>query len=358
MIKVLEYIPGFTFGGIESFVLNMNEIAKEQCEFTYLVEKDISNYMENQIKSYGANIVRIPNLTKESFWNNIKSTAKIIRNGNFDVVHVHGCDIRFFTLLFAKIYGVKKRIYHVHTIKYGRKNTLKSFFTWINIKMANVLMACSEQAAEGMYKKKAKKAIIINNGISIDKFRFRPENRIRIRKELLIDDETLVLGHIGRLTRVKNHTFLIEIIHELVRTGRKIKLLIVGEGEERKNLEDKIRSLNLEKNIILVGEKNNANEYYSAMDIFVFPSIYEGLGMALIEAQANGLKCIASATVPKQANITGEVEFLGIEDKDVSKWIDEIENAKIERYEKIDKIKEAGYDLQSSAGKLIKNFKE
>lgn len=356
MIEVLQYIPSFAFGGIESFVLNMNEELKEKFHFTYLVEVDINEEMKQKIKSYGADIIRIKNLTKESFFKNLKQIRNIIRNGKYDVVHVHGCDIRFFVMFFAKIYGVKKRIYHLHSARIERHEKIKKIFMNINILLSNCLIACSKEAVEKMCPQNIKNAIILKNAINIQKYKFDSKARQNIRDELKINNNDIVIGNVGRIVEVKNQQFLIDIVERYLLKNKNIRLLLVGEGELKENLKKMAEDKKILNYIYFVGERQDTFRYYSAMDIFCLPSLCEGLGMVLIEAQANGLQCIASLNVPTEANVTGNVEFLGIGKKDIDKWIETIEKNAKKRYHKNDLLINAGYNIKESANKLAELY--
>lgn len=351
MIRVLQYVPSFDYGGIETFVLNMNKELKDQFHFTYLIEVDINKDLQRKIYSYGADVVRINNMSKENFFGHIKQIRKVLKEGKYDVVHVHGCDLRIFVMLFAKIYGVKKRIYHLHSARIERHEKIKKFFFNINIFLSNCLLACSKSAAEEMLGRNSKKAIIINNGIDLNKFKFNIRFRNQIRKELKILNDDIVIGHIGRLTEVKNQKFLIKIV-EHIKHKNNIKLIIIGDGELKEKLLKTVKENNIEENVIFLGFKEDTSKYYSAFDIFCLPSLCEGLGIVLIEAQANGLKCLASDNVPKESNVTGEIKFLGIQEENINDWSKQIEKNAKTRYNKLDILEKKGYSISSSAKKL------
>ena len=356
MIKVLQYIPSFDLGGIESFVLNMNEKIKEKCEFTYLVERDISDHYKNKIEKLGGKIIRIPNLTKEGILRHIIAMKKVFKNEKYDAIHVHGCDIRIFALIFAKIYRVKVRILHVHTTKLERHVKIKKFFLNINIKLSNKLLACSKEAAIYMYGKRQSSADIIKNGIDIEKYRYDKNFRKKIREELKIPQDYVVLGNVGRFVDVKNQEFLIEIYKEYIKINPKSKLIFVGKGPLLLNLKEKVNNDNLNNNVIFLIDRTDVNEIYSAMDCFILPSKYEGLGIVLIEAQANGLKCIVSKTILPEVNVTNTLTMLDI-CKTPKYWSNIILNENLERYNEIEKIKEAGFDSENVALDLFRIYK-
>lgn len=356
MVKVLQYVPSFNTGGIESFVLNMNEELQKECEFTYLVERDIKESDKTKIKKLGGKIIRIPNLTKDGILKHIINIKKIIKSNKFDVVHVHQCDLRIFVLLFAKKYGVKTRILHVHTTKLERHPKIKKIFFSINMKLANKFLACSNEAAETMYGKKCKDAIIIRNGISIEKYEFSEKYRNEIRKELNIPKDDIVIGTVGRFVDVKNQSFLIDIYSEYKKINFNSKLLLIGNGPLLDDLKAKAKKLGIDKDVVFLIDRKDINEIYSAMDIFILPSKFEGLGIVAIEAQANGLQCIVSRNVPVEANITEKINYLDINEKP-EYWAKFISQINFKRYNKKEIIIEKGYDRKSAALDLFNVYK-
>lgn len=357
MIEVLQYVPSFAFGGIETFVLNMNIKLKDKAHFTYLVEKDISEDMKEKIKGLGADIIRIRNLTKESLMGNIKDIYKVFKTKKYDVVHIHGCDIRFWVMLFARFYGIEKRIYHIHSARIERHMKIKKVFLNLNILLANTVISCSRQAANIMCPKKyLNKVNIIQNAIEINNFLFDEKDRNSIRNKFNISKDDLVIGNIGRIEEVKNQIYLLDIVEKFVKENKNnIKLLIIGEGQLRSKLEEECKKKNILKYVIFTGLVHDTCRFYSAMDIFCLPSLCEGLGIVLVEAQANGLHCIASTNVPKEVNITGEVEFLNIEKNNLRVWTEKIEKKRA-RYNKKELLIKGGYDLNSSSNKLLKIY--
>ena len=359
MINVLQYIPGFSYGGIETFMLDINKELKEQCQFTYIVEKDIDCKTKKIIlEDCNAKIIRIPNMTKEGVWKHIIAINKILKMNKYDIVHIHASDARIFLTIIAKFYNVKKIIYHVHTIKPLKENILKKIIRVINMKLSDILMACSREAAESMFGNKAKKAAIINTGIDIKKFEFSQKKREYIRKSLKIKQDEILIGTVGRVEKVKNQIFLLKIIKCMCASTDKVKLLIVGSGSEEKNLKEYVKNNNLNDRVIFLGKTDEVYSYYSAMDIFCFPSLYEGFGIALLEAQANGLNCLASTNVPIETNVTGNVSYIEIEDKDLHIWKDKIFELALYRNENIRNINNKGYDIKDNAKMLLKVYKE
>lgn len=187
----------------------------------------------------------------------------------------------------------------------------------------------------------SKKLIIIKNGIDINRFKFSPSKRKDMRKELRISDDTLLLGHVGRFTEEKNQVFLVNLLTYLRNT--KFKLILIGDGDTFTKVKAVSKKLAISKNIYFVGRKNNPEDYLQAMDVFLLPSKYEGLGLVAIEAQCSGLPVIASNMVPKDIKITPHVSFLSI--NDVQGWIHKLkEYSRFERKDESNLIKKSGFD--------------
>lgn len=247
---------------------------------------------------------------------------KKLKSQKFDVIHINGnSTIMFVDMLVAFISGIKKRVAHCHSA-----NCSSNFFNFILKVPFNALctecLACSEEAGKWVYLKKFK---VIPNAFDVNKFIFNKSTREMIRKDYNLSDE-IVIGHTGRFNYIKNHEFIVEFVKKLIDNGHNIKCMFVGDGPDYNDIKNKVEGSKYNKNFIFVGETLDVYKYYNAMDLFVFPSKFEGLGISLLEAQLNGLPCIASVHVPRVAAITDNVEFLEINSTDC--WTELIENKK------------------------------
>ena len=207
---------------------------------------------------------------------------------------------------------------------------------------------CSRMACEWMFTKKINKegkAIVVKNPINVSKFKFNISDRLEIRNKLKIDNKK-VFGHIGRFVYSKNHIFLLEVFAEIRKKDKNAVLVLVGSGKLEKNINEKIKELNLENDVILYGETTEVQKLYSAFDVFLFPSVYEGLGIVLVEAQANGLPILAANTIPSEVKLTDNMKFLPIDNVEV--WCKEIENNNllIRNNENYDIVLKSGYDIK------------
>lgn len=362
-MKVLELLcEPISNGGQEAFVMNIyNNIDMTDLQIDLFTPYYCdNNFYKNQVKARGGKIYARglsfnPGGLK---FNIIAPIRAIIRKNKYDVVHIHSGSVLSLACasFAARLEKVDKIIVHshstadVHTLK---RDMIKKIATPIINKCSTDFFACSKKAGEWKFSKKIckNKLKVIKNGINIDKFVFNNKIRNDIRSEMGIDDNTMFLGHVGRFSYEKNQEFLIELLDRLVKNGEKAKLLLIGTGET----EDKVRKLveeyGLKDRVIFKGNVNNVYDYMQAMDIFVLPSRFEGLGIVAIEAQAAGLPVVTSTEVPKDIVITKNVQRVDLED--IDKWIKSIKSFKnIDREDTAFEIKKAGYDIYETAKKL------
>ena len=218
-------------------------------------------------------------------------------------------------------------------------------------------MACSKDDGRCWLKKKKEEDIIIlKNAIDIDKYKYNEKLRKSIRDEYNISDDDIVCGNVGRVVEQKNHKFLLMICKKILKINDKYKLLIVGETDNllKKELDDYVKKFDMNDNIIFTGFKDNSNEYLNAMDLFLFPSKIEGLGIALIEAQANGLKCIVSENIPQEAKVSDNVITINLNNE--KEWINKIINIDKTRNDCTKQIEDTGYDIKNMVKQLEKYY--
>ena len=252
------------------------------------------------------------------------------------------------------------RILHNHTTDNkaeGLRTVIKRILRPFAKLFANQYWACSKLAAEWMYGKQAAEngeVTIINNAIDLEKFAFDKKKREQLRKALNLENK-FVIGHVGRFMKQKNHEFLIDIFAEVSKKNNKAILLLIGDGPLKQVIENKVNILGLSAKVIFFGVRNDVADLYNAMDVFVLPSLYEGLGMVCIEAQVNNLYSIVSTKVPKEAQISSDIEFcdLGIADD----WSDAIMQ-KISVAGKKRMINNDKFDIKVQAKELEKKYEE
>lgn len=351
-IKILQCLPGnIGFGGIENFVMNLyKNIDKSKVQFDFLIHGERRNCNEEIIKKLGGKIYRVPFAKKYKDY--IKKTTKFfIENGKkYEAIHIH-CSyaISYFDAKMAKKYGIKNIIVHSHSsnTEITKRRIAQILLKDKLSKIANYKIACSEEAAKWMFSNKViknKQYQVIKNSINVDKYKFNTNIREKIRKELNLEDK-LVIGHVGRLSKVKNHDFLLEIFKEICNKREQVRLILVGDGECKEGLIKKTKKLQLLDKVIFLGNIDNVNEILQAIDLFVFPSIHEGFPLSVIEAQTTGLPCFISDVITKDVAVTDLVTFISLE-KTQEEWSNIIlGNKQLKRENKSDIIKQQKYDI-------------
>lgn len=366
-VKVLYFVDRMLRGGIQTFVIeNMKYFDKDKIQIDYLLLDDGVEYeLEKELVKLGANVYKLKNIWIRKLTDYIKYNKELdnffCNHHDYHVIHMHSSSKNYMVLKKAKKYGIPVRIAHSHNIGFQSKNKLQILLG--NIlkkplkKYATNYFACSEMAGKWLFGKKTLqrgKVKIIHNAVDLEKFDMDKKRRDEIRKELGIQKK-LVIGHVGRFTEQKNHTFLIDIFSEIHKLNKDTTLMLVGIGEKENNIKQKVESLGLKNDVLFMGFKNNVNELMWAMDLFVFPSNFEGLGLVLIEAQATGMPCFTSKdVVPEEAKVTDLLQFISL-DNNANEWANIIMSADANRKDKKDQIIEKGYLIEDTA-KCLQEF--
>lgn len=368
-INVLYFVDRMLRGGIQTFVIeNIKHMNRDKLQIDFLLLDDGENYTkeENELIKLGCNVYKLDGIWIRNIMDFRKYKLKLneffSKHNNYKIVHLHSSSKNYLVLKVAKQYKIPIRIAHSHNIDFQTKNPIKKLLgdiLKIPLKYyATDYFACSKLAGEWLFGKKiinGKNFHIIHNAVNLKKFKFNINDRNKIRKELNISDEDLVIGHVGRFTTQKNHKFLIDIFYEIYLQNSNSKLILIGKGKKEEEIYKKVSKLGLQKNVIFEGFKSNVNEYMSAMDIFVFPSLYEGLGLVLIEAQANGLKCFTSKNVvPLEAKVSNSLEYIEL-NKSPQYWASEILKVNSSRTDNYKEIINKGYDIEDTA-KFLEDF--
>ena len=365
-VKVLYFVDRMLRGGIQTFVIeNINHMDRNKIQIDFLLLDDGRKYDDEEkiLKDMGCNIYKLNGIWIRKPTDFIKYNKALdnffSKHNDYKVVHLHSSSKNYLVLKKAKQYGIPVRIAHSHNIDFQTKNPLKKVIgNLLKGKLKDYstdYFACSEIAGAWLFGKeiiKTNKFKVIHNAVDFDKFKYDENTRRKIRAELNIGENELVIGNIARFTNQKNHKFLIDIFYEIYKQNKNAKLLLVGTGINEQSIKDKVEELNLDKNVIFAGFKTNANEYLNAMDVFVFPSKFEGLGLALIEAQANGIMCFTSkGVVPIEAKVSEQIEYVSLSDSSKI-WADKIINSSIDRVKTYLDIKKSGYDINDTAKEL------
>lgn len=355
MIRVLNIITTsmVPFGGLTTVSMNyFRAIDKKNFEIDFAASNQIDQQLLVELHANNSEYHKLPQRKDLVLY--VYKLYKICKK--YDVVHIHANSATaVIELLAAMIAGVSKRIVHIHTSSCDHKIAHTILYPLFKLLYTDAI-AVSKKAGDWIFKDYK----VLRNGINTAKYAFSNEDRIRVRKEYNIPYNAIVLGHVGKIYKPKNHEFLIDVFKKYSETHNNTYLLLVGDGDLRKSIQEKVNSLDLNDKVVFTGMQTPISEFLSAMDIFVFPSLWEGMPLSLIEAQASGLKCISSNTIDSNSNVTGEVVRLPI--NDVNLWVDAIHNiyledrqATCEKY--IDLIKKNCFDIYSNALILERIYK-
>lgn len=345
--------------GVTAVVMNyFRNIERNKVQIDFLAYDDSEIELVNEITANGNKVYFMPKLSMKNI-TEFTSFYKLFfqEHREYKIVHSHFNQIDSIVFPIAKKMGVEHCISHSHNTKYSdyKVRAIRNWVMCLPIKkVADVWAACGEEAGEFLFGKEfrsSKKSIVINNAINAEKFRYNESIRESVRKELNIDDEILI-GNIGSMKPQKNQTFLIDIFKNLVDSDHenKYKLVIVGDGELKKELWEKVKKLNLEKSVIFTGIRKDIYRILQAMDVFVFPSLYEGLPVVGVEAQASGVTCLFSDTITREVDINN-VKFLSI-NEGTQIWVDAIRNANYCHVDSKKYIENANFDITVEAKKL------
>ena len=362
MKKVLHIGIGEHFGGIAKlnleYVKNINNFQID----VLTPNKKYFTYFEKNLKKYKSNLYDL-NITKMTRKNEIiydYRLYKFLKNNKYDIIHINS-DIFFFSfrvLLISKICKVKKIVMHTHGTQ--KVNPIKRLL--INVlnplyrSMIDEYLTCSKQAESSLYTKKfikKNKVKLLKNGININAFKFNEKYRIEYQKKLNIESKN-VYCHIGRFKKVKNHEKLIDIFYEIQKQDSNSVLLLIGDGVLLNQIKEKVNNLKIDDKVLFLGFRDDINKILNAVDVLIFPSFHEGLGITLIEAQTNGVLVFSSDTIPIEAKLSNNFYYFNINDKNID-IANRIINQKNNINHRNDAYKcaiENGYDIKDVCKKL------
>ena len=365
--RILVYGPKDPVGGVEKIVYEyVKHITNNHSDVSFdFIEYGENFSLEPQLNELGCRVIYLPS-RKTDMAEYKKAIETVFAQTDYVAVWGNYSGLTNIDLLtLAKKYNVPVRIAHSHGSRLYWGNAIMKYVVHIlhyynKLKLTNYatdFWACSDIAGKFMFPKSVwKKIEIINN--AVDTKVFYPDDSIRekIRTEFNIGKDTLVVGHVARMCEIKNQSFLLEIIAQMKNINKDCKLLFVGDGELRQQVENKIKELGIENDVILTGERNDVADLLRAMDVFVLTSFSEGLGLCAIEAQACGLPCVLSNAVPKLADITGCVAFVGLNESSETwaKVILQQVNKKIKN--PIEHVINNNFEINSQSEQLYKNI--
>lgn len=358
-MKILQIPTGglFSDGILSCIVEYMTAMDKSGMDIRVLATNSPEKSVVEKIENSGCSVVSIPyrkkNIVKYFF-----ALYRYISKEKIDIVHVHGSSaIMSVELVAARLAGCKVRIAHSHNTTCENQKTDKILRPVFN-RNYTTAFACGQDAGRWMFGKR--KFTIIPNGRNLKKYEYDTKKRTEYRNKLGIPSDALVIGHVGRFNRQKNHEYLLRVFSEFYKKKRNSYLVLVGTGEKVGEIKNLVKELELENNVIFTGVIENVSDYLSAFDIMLLPSLYEGLPLVVIEWQIAGLPCVVSDTVTEECAITSLVKFESIK-KEPEVWANEVVNLILQdrndsKEAVLNDIKMAGYDIKSGAEKLKKLY--
>ncbi len=349
-------------GGVESFFINLHRYVDHTVlQFDFIKHTPLPLAYEDEFKAAGGKVFYLCGRRKNPFRHYMDYSAFYRHNAqNYNGIY---CNLLSLTniddLKFARRYGIPMRIAHSHN-NGDDASAYRQLREWLHCshqssigQYATRLMACSAAAGKWMFGKYP--FTVMPNAIDISQYQYRDVYRKQIREQLHLSPDTLVLGTVGRLTEQKNPMFLVELLREIHSRCPNCVFLHVGEGPLRPELEQAVTANRLEKTYRILGNRTEVYKYYSAMDAFVFPSVYEGFGIALLEAQAAGLHCFVSPAIPQEVMIPGKLCRRMGNLADVYQWAEAILTERQSFSERPDTsglLREQGYDIKTEALKF------
>ena len=349
-IRILHVVTYMGRGGLETMIMNYyRHVDRDKVQFDFLVHRDFRADYDDEIEALGGRIYRLPRLVPWSGCYRKALNTFFAEHSEYKIVHVHQDCLSSVILKAAKKHNVPVRIAHSHISSQDKnlKYLIKLFYRRLIPEYATQLFACGKKAGDWMFRGTPYR--IVNNAIDTKKYVYNTERRDQIRSQLKIPSSAFVVGHVGRFNAVKNHGFLLDVFSELQKQKPEAILLLVGEGDLRKNVENKASELGIADKVIFTGVRSDVPDLMQAMDCFVFPSFYEGLPVTLIEAQAAGLPCLVSDGVSIECNKTGLVHQTSLQDgTDV--WSKQIlQRMGALRNDISDDLIRSGYDIAANA---------
>lgn len=350
MIRVLHIVGNMNKGGQETFIMNIyRNINREMVQFDFIVHGE-KGYYEDEILSLEGKIYRVTPKTK-NIVKYFRDMHMIFKNNKFDVVHIHsGTATVFLDAAIARHHYISNVVVHSHSTQSSNGALVHHLCQPLLNYFCTHKFACSELALEWLFGKKSlNKYSIIKNSIDVNKYTYNKDKREYMQEKLGVKGK-LVIGHIGRFHPCKNHKLIIKIFNKIHSQNNESILLLIGTGKLEDEIRNEVKSLGLEKNVKFLGIRDDINELLQVIDAIIFPSLYEGFPVTVVEAQAAGVPCIISKHLTEELNITSLLSRVGI-DEPIDHWSNTVLNV-IQNYEKRDtsiELFNAGFDNYENA---------
>ena len=363
MLRVLHSVSNMARAGIETMLMNYyREIDRSRIQFDFLANKPVPGEYDDEIRGMGGRVFVSPGLNPLKYPKYRRFVADILqRNPDIRILHAHNEAMGYYALQSAKDAGLRVRIAHAHNTEIIRdyKYPLKLVCKQLLPGAATDYWSCGRDAGIYYYGEKRwnEAGFTLRNAIDLQRFAFNPEARERLRQQHGLGN-CFVIGHVGRFNVQKNHSRLLDIFAELIKACPDARLALIGTGELEQDVQEKARALGLREKVLFLGQMGDVSGWYQAMDCFVLPSLFEGLPVVGIEAQAAGLPCVFSDRVTDEVLLSPEARRVPLEASD-AEWAGEILAARhpeADRSPGADTVRRAGYDIRTEARKLQERY--
>lgn len=353
--KILQVTGSLRMGGLETVALSYYKyINKDHFDFAYLVFGSEKGYLESEVEKLGGKVLRVP-LPKNGIFKFYYNVRKILKEeGPFDVVHSHPLFISGLIMKAAYKEKIPIRIAHSHSARSNLRTTFAKYayntiMRYHLKKYSNFYLACSSTAGRYLFGEYffEKMGQVIVNGVDLDRYSFDINVRKKVRDQLNLEKK-LVIGHVGRLSDVKNQIFVLKIFKRIKLKQLESKLLFIGDGPDKNKLIKLTKEYQLQDDVFFLGSRNNVNELLQGMDVLLFPSKFEGLGIVILEAQATGLRCVISDIIPDEINVTPLITRISL-NQNPDEWAEEVLNFKYDNFRESPRTKfiEKQYTMDS-----------
>lgn len=368
-IRVMQVVGRMMGGGVEATVMNYyRHIDRSKVQFDFVIQSDSTVVPREEIESLGGRIFVVPPYSNPLAY--MKACRKVFEENKPSIVHSHMNAISVFTLRAAKQAGVPIRIAHSHSTANPRellKTIVKMLLRPFSKIYPTHMAACGEYSARWLFGDKAMdsgRVKIIRNAIDLNKFIYNKEKRIEMRRLINVQSDVLIIGQVGRLCAQKNQLYSLNVVSELVKKSVNAVLIMIGTGDDLQKIEMRAKELRIDHLVYFLGMQDDVNSWYSAFDVLIFPSLYEGLPLTAIEAQASGLPIVGSDKITKEAFIIPEIcEILSLS-KDKEAWCNAITNMSPDREknglkskDNISVLSRLGFNITNSANELVEYYK-
>ena len=352
-MKILQVVSGLGGGGVSSLLYTYYSSLDDYIDTDFIVHVPHTGLFEPYFIEHGSKVFHVVPVS-ENWFKHLVQINKVLRSNHYDIIHVHQDVLGWPNLLLAMLNGVKIRIAHSHLAYRKPKPLKRKIYTFLTKLFSTDLWACGIEAGINAWGNS--EFYVMKNASVIEKFAFDQNKRKIKRREFGVGNE-LLLGMIGRFDMQKNHQFAVKIVKHLKETGKDFKILFIGDGKGMENIRQEVRANDCEAQVIFAGLRSDVSDCLNAIDMVIMPSLYEGLPVVMIEAQANGLPILVSDRVTRECAVLDNIVYLPIDDSRL--WSEFICKHSVDRVsfaEANQKLTDAGYNIHVQARELFEKY--